>query len=828
MTATKKPGLGFSPKLKDSAQFEKWAQRVTEILQVYEGVKGDKTKLDRVVTWRDFEALGYEFDARGRLVDGGTDPGGGGGGTGTLPPYSTPPAPTGLTVMDGFGNIFLSWDVTSYAYLSHTEVWRAEVDNLGVAVKVQDAVGNLVADPVGTSSPIYYYWIRYISTYGDPGPYNATAGVSGRSSPNPDELLELLEGSLDYQGLLDRIDLIDAPGTGLVDSLAQEILDRVAAITGEAATRVSQISTVTGLANAAQTSANVAISRLNDTGEGLSIEALAAAVESLTASSGEDGTIAAAAYSKASTVETRLNNATGPTSGVTMESVATDAVALKATVEHGTTGLAATKAIVDTVKTRLDNTGGGVSLESLSSTVAAQGVTISHGTTGLAAAHTRSATVETRLSDVGGTSRTLEVLGTDFSSLRSQVLDPINGLNALATIVTSQTTTINSHGATLTSQATTINQLSASVDDNTAAISSEATVRASETGALFAKATLKLDVNGYVTGWSMNNDGQAGEMIIVADKFSIAPVPTNPTAADGSPFFHLTTSTTVNGVVLPSGTYLKTAFIGDATITNAKIGSVAVDKITGNIAQFIQGNFNILQSSNFSDTTRTGWQLNVNGNHKIYGTGSSEVVANSMQSSNYATGVSGFKLSYNGFFEAHNAFIRGNVEATSIKADAANIISTLHLQGNAVSVAGAAQMNFSGFTTSGVWVTVGTVTFDFSGASANQAVVCMLDVTKAVVNAAFGNSWSMTWWVHRAGLVFAAQDNNHLIRTETEEVGGGRTRVTTRYFVTFIDNAGPGVHTYTIQARMNSLSGSGSPPPGSSFIGSFIASGGKK
>lgn len=44
-----------------------------------------------------------------------------------------------------------------------------------------------------------------------------------------------------------------------------------------------------------------------------------------------------------------------------------------------------------------------------------------------------------------------------------------------------------------------------------------------------------------------------------------------------APFFQLNSPTVINGVTIPAGTYMKTAFIYDGEITNAKIGSAAVD-----------------------------------------------------------------------------------------------------------------------------------------------------------------------------------------------------------------------------------------------------------
>lgn len=66
------------------------------------------------------------------------------------------------------------------------------------------------------------------------------------------------------------------------------------------------------------------------------------------------------------------------------------------------------------------------------------------------------------------------------------------------------------------------------------------------------------------------------EFRIVADRFSIEPVATDPAAADGSPFFYLTVPTSIGGVTVPAGAYMKAAYIHDATITNAKIANAAI------------------------------------------------------------------------------------------------------------------------------------------------------------------------------------------------------------------------------------------------------------
>lgn len=44
-----------------------------------------------------------------------------------------------------------------------------------------------------------------------------------------------------------------------------------------------------------------------------------------------------------------------------------------------------------------------------------------------------------------------------------------------------------------------------------------------------------------------------------------------------SPFFQLDQATTIDGVSIPAGTYMKTAFVVDGSITRAKIGDAAID-----------------------------------------------------------------------------------------------------------------------------------------------------------------------------------------------------------------------------------------------------------
>ncbi len=164
-----------------------------------------------------------------------------------------------------------------------------------------------------------------------------------------------------------------------------------------------------------------------------------------------------------------------------------------------------------------------------------------------------------------------------ISSLQSRVTTAEGNITTTAANLTTEATTRASADSALSSSITT---LTSTVNGHTTSIQTQQTT----IDGLSAKYTVKVDNNGYVSGFGLastaNNGTPTSEFQIVADKFSIAPVATDNTAADGSPFFYLTTPTTINGVSIQAGAYMKAAYIHDASITNAKIANLSADKIT--------------------------------------------------------------------------------------------------------------------------------------------------------------------------------------------------------------------------------------------------------
>ena len=133
-----------------------------------------------------------------------------------------PPAPTGLVATGHPATITLAWNAApaNYNNLSHTEVWRAPVNNFAQAVLVGRADGREYTDPVGPGV-FRYYWIRYVSRAAIPGPYNASSGTVGASDAEVEHLLHVLTDEITrsqlHADLGQKIDLIEPMQDAVAD-----------------------------------------------------------------------------------------------------------------------------------------------------------------------------------------------------------------------------------------------------------------------------------------------------------------------------------------------------------------------------------------------------------------------------------------------------------------------------------------------------------------------------------------------------------------------------------------------------------------------------------
>lgn len=511
-----------------------------------EGLTGFATKADLV------RNKVLATDENGNII-----PGTGGGET---PNLAIPPVPTGLTASGAMTSILVAWDDPTQAYGNHgyTEVWAAETDDFTGAVMIGESGGVTFAHAVGEDST-RYYWLRFVSTAGIKGPYNGVAGTKGQTAKNPQYLLDTLTGKLTesqlYADLNARIDLIDGPSTtigtipfqlaqlqGQIDELANtpdydnaatyatgDVVKYNGAIykaeqttTGNLPTDTTywlKIGDYSSLADAvAAHSVQIATLTTNDAAQASQITTLQATVET------NYGTL----QSSLQTEQTTRANAD--------RALSQQITTLTATVNNNQTSLNA--AIQNEQTARAD---------------ADSALTLQVNTAYSAATKTRTYSQNT--------APTTGMLAGDlwFDADDGYKAYRYNGTQWVATDDTR-------------------------IAGNVAAVQTLARTVAGPDGAT-AQYTVKVDANGHVAGFGLSSESNAAgastsEFMVVADKFSIAPVASNPTANDGAPFFHLTAPTVIDGVTVPAGTYLKTAYIADASITNAKIGNLSADKIT--------------------------------------------------------------------------------------------------------------------------------------------------------------------------------------------------------------------------------------------------------
>ncbi|CAB5220316.1 hypothetical protein UFOVP236_26 [uncultured Caudovirales phage] len=175
---TTKPSLPAPPS--DPAQMKPFLDKMKEIIEVYEGKRGNV--YDSVVTWRDMFDHGLvDLKINGTRFSGKpTTPS-------ILPPganedYSIPPAPTHLTVDAGFTSIILSWDVPTFPSFAYAEIWRSDENNLGTAALVGTTTAAVYADGVGFTNTTKYYWVRFVNVNDVVGPYNSTSGTPASTS----------------------------------------------------------------------------------------------------------------------------------------------------------------------------------------------------------------------------------------------------------------------------------------------------------------------------------------------------------------------------------------------------------------------------------------------------------------------------------------------------------------------------------------------------------------------------------------------------------------------------------------------------------------------
>lgn len=188
--------------------------RIKQKLEVLAGDVGNV--MDQAITFRDLIELGVVVvtDNQGVAfspevntgnvniappVTGPTEPAG--PSDPCLADFTPPPAPTNVATTNGFASVFVEWDdpAPSYPCFAYAEVFRADVNDLGQAVKIGQTDFYLYPDNPGRAG-IFYYWVRFVSKAGVAGNFNAVSGQMGEIGNDPQYVFDLLTDALQNSG----------------------------------------------------------------------------------------------------------------------------------------------------------------------------------------------------------------------------------------------------------------------------------------------------------------------------------------------------------------------------------------------------------------------------------------------------------------------------------------------------------------------------------------------------------------------------------------------------------------------------------------------------
>lgn len=460
-----------------------------------------------------------------------------------------PPILTNFTVTGAFRTIMIQWDSPNYARFSHVEICRNTIDDLGTAIKIGTTDTFIYSDlpPNSSLSVTYYYWGRIVSTSGMKGPYNATEGTPGSTANDPEYMLELLQNQLSTSELNSDLNSRINTSYGLVDTLdtlSQSILDALP----------------------------------DQYGHYLDLKWQQAVTDAVIEVDPETGQIRLIATAEVTTdVENRLTT------------VEQDMDAVSGTIVSHTNTLAEHGDDIEANATLIGQQQAQIDLMATSAYVdgkvaeATQGVDNTSILTGqdLAAEATlwhilTSGNIAHANMQFRANANAISAEAAARLVLASQVN------NNYAVLLQEQITRVNENSAMTSS----VEILQSTVGENTASIE----VLAESVDGIEAEYTIKIDSNGRVIGIGLMNDGVTSSFNVVADKITFAPVATNPDAADGAPFFYLTSPQVVGGVTLQPGLYLKKASITDLTSANIRAMSIAADRLNVTYLSSISAN----------------------------------------------------------------------------------------------------------------------------------------------------------------------------------------------------------------------------------------------
>ena len=177
----------------------------------------------------------------------------------------------------------------------------------------------------------------------------------------------------------------------------------------------------------------------------------------------------------------------------------------------------------------------------------------------------------------------LDVVNTSITALTSRIEDNEDDISGQSTAINSLQSTVNQQGPNITANAEAITQITSDVNGVSASVTQLSTTVADIEGNAAAAYVLQVAAGSNpprIGGMVIENNAADGtglvDVTFQTDSFQIISPDGNFTSI---PFVVQSTPTTINGVTVPAGVYMDSAFIKDGSIDNAKIGNATIDHV---------------------------------------------------------------------------------------------------------------------------------------------------------------------------------------------------------------------------------------------------------
>ena len=565
-----------------------------------------------------------------------------------------------------YGGIRLSWSLPliNGNAVNHVRLYRNTSNDYGTSTLMATVSGATYLDDEEVAiNTVFYYWMVQVSITGtESGVYGP---VSETKRPKVQDVIDDLNGQITNSHLNGVLQTSIAKIPQLEIDLDQEVTDRLlgeTTLTNLITTLDTQLQGLDTLVN------NEITERIDgDTAIVTDVSLIAAQSNSNQAAILNESIVRADADSALASDVTILYTEVGDNSAAIIaenlawttatDAIAADVLTLQATVNDPVTGVTATATALDALTTVVTNNGNTISTHTQQLTNLES--TVNNPSTGVVANSAAISSLDTRVTSAEGTiiSHTSDI---------SQLFSDVAGNTA--SITTEQNARVSADSnlqGQVTANASSITTLQTDVAGQLVSIQNLQSVSSDLEASWYVKA----DVNGYIAGFGLYTSGNPGEpgvgdseFIVKADKFAVG----TPGYTDKFPFI-IGQVGGQTAIALDAPT-----FIPDASITNAMIenATITIAKIE-----------DIITSTNFISGVQ-GWGIQT------------------------STGLAEFQ----------DVTVRGNIEATSIKANEI-IVNTENIFSNAVTVP---QNAFTGSGTVDVpngFSVAQTITVDFGSDS---------------------------------------------------------------------------------------------------------------